>query len=150
MKFKKSESGRSMVEMLGVLAIIGVLSVGGIAGYSLAMRRHRANGVVDLAGKFALLAYNNYQQELINGKISNSTGNQSIYVSLTFDNAEIGNLPTGVIHIGGSGIYPDTTTGIDTIHVSARFDDDKLCQAVGAIVGKNCNNGSVRIDIKQN
>ena len=26
-----NESGRSMVEMLGVLAIIGVLSIGGIA-----------------------------------------------------------------------------------------------------------------------
>lgn len=26
------EKGRSMIEMLGVLAIIGVLSVGGIAG----------------------------------------------------------------------------------------------------------------------
>ena len=32
----KNESGRSMVEMLGVLAIIGVLSVGGIAGYTTA------------------------------------------------------------------------------------------------------------------
>ena len=30
-------AGRSMIEMLGVLAIIGVLSVGGIAGYSKAM-----------------------------------------------------------------------------------------------------------------
>ena len=30
-------AGRSMVEMLGVLAIIGVLSVGAIAGYSKAM-----------------------------------------------------------------------------------------------------------------
>ena len=30
----KNESGRCMIEMLGVLAIIGVLSVGGIAGYS--------------------------------------------------------------------------------------------------------------------
>ena len=29
--------GRSMIEMLGVLAIIAVLSVGGIAGYSKAM-----------------------------------------------------------------------------------------------------------------
>ena len=48
MKFKKLESGRSMVEMLGVLAIIGVLSVGGIAGYSLSMRRHRANQIVAL------------------------------------------------------------------------------------------------------
>ena len=34
-----SESGRSMVEMLGVLAIIGVLSVGGVAGYNFAMTR---------------------------------------------------------------------------------------------------------------
>ena len=32
--YKNEQSGRSMVEMLGVLAIIGVLSVGGIAGYS--------------------------------------------------------------------------------------------------------------------
>ena len=31
------QCGRSMIEMLGVLAIIGVLSVGGIAGYSKAM-----------------------------------------------------------------------------------------------------------------
>ena len=31
---RKAESGRSMVEMLGTLAIIGVLSVGGIAGYT--------------------------------------------------------------------------------------------------------------------
>ncbi|MBS6473139.1 MAG: hypothetical protein KH347_02690 [Acetobacter sp.] len=38
MTFKgTNESGRSMIEMLGVLAIIGVLSVGGIAGYSQAM-----------------------------------------------------------------------------------------------------------------
>ena len=38
-----NESGRSMVEMLGVLAIIGVLSIGGVAGYVLAMHRHMAN-----------------------------------------------------------------------------------------------------------
>ena len=38
--------GRSMIEMLGVLAIIGVLSVGGIAGYSKAMKKYQANKVV--------------------------------------------------------------------------------------------------------
>ena len=37
------ESGRSMVEMLGTLAIIGVLSIGGIAGYSYGMDKYRAN-----------------------------------------------------------------------------------------------------------
>ena len=33
--------GRSMIEMLGVLAIVGVLSVGGIAGYSKAMEKYK-------------------------------------------------------------------------------------------------------------
>ena len=42
-----NESGRSMIEMLGVLAIIGVLSVGGIAGYSKAMNKFKTNQVAD-------------------------------------------------------------------------------------------------------
>ena len=36
-------SGRSMVEMLGVLAIIGVLSVGAMAGYAKAMFKYKLN-----------------------------------------------------------------------------------------------------------
>ena len=36
-------TGRSMVEMLGVLAIVGVLSVGAIAGYSKAMMKYKLN-----------------------------------------------------------------------------------------------------------
>ena len=38
--------GRSMIEMLGVLAIIGVLSVGGIAGYSKAMEQFKVNKAI--------------------------------------------------------------------------------------------------------
>ncbi len=41
------ESGRSMVEMLGVLAIVGVLSVGGIAGYSQAMSKFKVTKAMD-------------------------------------------------------------------------------------------------------
>ena len=44
---KTNENGRSMIEMLGVLAIIGVLSVGGIAGYSKAMNKFKTNKVAD-------------------------------------------------------------------------------------------------------
>ncbi|MBR2136781.1 MAG: hypothetical protein IJ852_02325 [Alphaproteobacteria bacterium] len=47
MKTKTTQSGRSMIEMLGVLAIIGVLSVGGIAGYSKAMSKYRINKTAD-------------------------------------------------------------------------------------------------------
>ncbi len=37
------QQGRSMVEMLGVLAIIGVLSVGAMSGYSKAMMKYKLN-----------------------------------------------------------------------------------------------------------
>ena len=47
MMMKYNENGRSMVEMLGVLAIIGVLSVGGIAGYSKAMNKYKINKTTD-------------------------------------------------------------------------------------------------------
>lgn len=44
---KIEQSGRSMVEMLGVLAIIGVLSVGGISGYSKAMAKFKLTKAQD-------------------------------------------------------------------------------------------------------
>ena len=44
--YKNFEAGRSMIEMLGVLAIVGVLSVGGIAGYSKAMEKWKTNKVL--------------------------------------------------------------------------------------------------------
>ncbi len=47
MKTLQNETGRSMVEMLGVLAIIGVLSIGGIQGYTYAMNKYRANNVLN-------------------------------------------------------------------------------------------------------
>jgi len=47
MKNFSQESGRSMIEMLGVLAIIGVLSVGGIAGYSMAMSKFKTTKAID-------------------------------------------------------------------------------------------------------
>lgn len=42
-----SAMGRSMVEMLGTLAIIGVLSIGGITGYNYAFEKYWANETMD-------------------------------------------------------------------------------------------------------
>ena len=42
-----NERGRSMVEILGVLAIIAVLTVGGIIGYTYAMDYYRENETLD-------------------------------------------------------------------------------------------------------
>ena len=44
---KANEQGRSMIEMLGVLAIIGVLSLAGVAGYQKAMAKHKVNKTVN-------------------------------------------------------------------------------------------------------
>ena len=44
---KTNQTGRSMIEMLGVLAIIGVLSAAGLAGYSKAMAKHKMNRTIN-------------------------------------------------------------------------------------------------------
>ena len=54
-KNKTNETGRSMVEMLGVLSIIGVLSVGGISAYSTAMEKHKANELIAATMQEAVL-----------------------------------------------------------------------------------------------
>ncbi len=41
------QKGRSMIEMLGVLAIIGILSIGGLAGYSKAIEHYRINETIN-------------------------------------------------------------------------------------------------------
>ena len=43
----QAQQGRSMVEMLGVLAVIGVISLGGISGYRMAMNRYQANQIAN-------------------------------------------------------------------------------------------------------
>ena len=159
MKFKKSQSGRSMVEMLGVLAIIGVLSVGGIAGYSLSMRRHRANGVVDYASKLAVTFYGECQQRIMNGITHDNSAvcNMQSFPSWFSDSdtvtPEIGPLPSGIKGIGLSWI--DTVTNdYATVTLMATYEDQKLCQAVASVVGSSCINEDgylkTRIDIKQN
>ncbi len=154
MKKLKSQSGRSMVEMLGVLAIIGVLSVGGIAGYSLSMRRHRANQVVDLTSKYALYAYSICQQKILNGEYNNITICAE-NTAFNFKDAGIGNTPAGLLSgMGISTISTDEETGVDTVNVSMNFEDSKLCQAVASTAGSTCtkygNTYWVEIPIKQN
>jgi len=49
------QKGRSMIEMLGVLAIIGVLSIGGLLGYRRAVNNHQANQILDDANRLAFV-----------------------------------------------------------------------------------------------
>ena len=151
MNFKKLESGRSMVEMLGVLAIIGVLSVGGIAGYSLSMRRHRANAIVDVANKYSLVIYNACQQQILNGEINSisscDTSDKNKKVP-PLDEADIGTLPAGVHYVHKISFGQGYPGNVDLIGFSVEFDDDKLCQAVGAVTGSGCRGNTVHFETK--
>ena len=48
----KHQSGRSMIEMLAVLAIIGVVSIGGLLGYRRAVDTHKVNTIFDDVNRF--------------------------------------------------------------------------------------------------
>ena len=52
-----------MIEMLGVLAIVGGLSVGGIAGYSKAMKKFKINKTVDHVSQIATNIRTLYAQQ---------------------------------------------------------------------------------------
>ena len=54
---RKHEYGRSMVEILAVLAVVGILSIGGIAGYKLAVQRYQISDLVNKVTKFAFLVF---------------------------------------------------------------------------------------------
>ena len=55
-QIKQNENGRSMVEMLGVLAVVGVLSIGGVAGYRYAVDKMNANEIINELKKRAITA----------------------------------------------------------------------------------------------
>ena len=133
---KKNETGRSMVEMLGVLAIIGVLSIGGIAGYTMSMRRHRANQVVDALNKYAVVIYGACQKAFIDGDIPSLAECSSQHAYPTFQESGLGTIGEASIHglvntIGTNSIYDNVTTARIGVH----FRDKEICKSVRSIVG---------------
>ena len=68
--------GRSMIEMLGVLAIVGVLSVGGIAGYSKAMEKFKINKTIEQVAQIATNIRTLYAQQKSFSGLNNTTAIQ--------------------------------------------------------------------------
>lgn len=58
---KLNQKGRSMIEMLGVLAIIGILLSGGIAGYSKAMQSYKTNALIEKIQTIAIQIRKTYK-----------------------------------------------------------------------------------------
>ena len=84
------QCGRSMIEMLGVLAIIGVLSVGGIAGYTKAMEKIEANK----------------QMHQIQQLIYNTLANTDIFLREYNQNPQ-GTRHDGIIILNALGLLPE-------------------------------------------
>ena len=114
------------------------------------MRRHRANGVVDLVSKYALAAYTQCMQKFLGGEISPHSPWCNGDNVLSFENAGVGALPAGVTKMGMDQVLLRSDIGYDEVEMSVQFDDDKLCQAVASITGSICNDGFVQIGIKHN
>ena len=86
-------SGRSMIEMLGVLAIVGVLSVGGIAGYSKAMEKFKINKTIEQVAQIATNIRTLYVQQKSFSGLNNTTAIQ------------MGVVPDDMSTSGSSGYY---------------------------------------------
>ena len=131
---KKSQSGRSMVEMLGVLAVIGVLSIGGIAGYTIAMRRHRGNQILDLANKYSAIIYAACENGISNGTIQPS---EVGYYSCGYENmprySDSGLSPIADATFGVGGVNRKTGEVTTTVY----FKDVTMCKTVKSMLGRN-------------
>ena len=121
----EEQSGRSMIEMLGVLAIIGVLSVGGIAGYSKAMNKFKTNKVADNVAMIVTNIRTLYAQQKDYSGLNNYTAVQMGVVpdelvstlteqNQTLINAFLGQVvikATNVSGLDGETAAADGTTG---------------------------------------
>ena len=107
-------SGRTMVEMLGVLAVIGVLSVLMIYGYQVAMNKHYANETID-----------RLQRRAVTVASQTLTGSKS---NLSFDEND------GTYQIPNTVEYDDDIFRLQVLDVPEAV--CKQIQAIGWKVGK--------------
>ncbi|MBO5038161.1 MAG: type II secretion system protein [Alphaproteobacteria bacterium] len=75
---EREEFGRSMIEMLGVLAIVGILSVGAISGFQKAMFKYKLQKTTEEYNMFFQDTLK-YQKELVNLRRGQKPGEGNHY-----------------------------------------------------------------------
>ena len=114
--------GRSMIEMLGVLAIIGVLSVGGIAGYSKAMETYKINKLKQAITEIVTNTRTLYAQQ----------NPQNKYQGLDYSTAKNAGILTVDLH--NSDIYPSLSgnyyNSYKTFLIELSWISEKECVAL--------------------
>lgn len=137
---KQENQGRSMVEMLGVLAIIGILSIGAVAGYTLAMNRYKANRILDIASKLSVAVQSR-------SPIANPTPswNDQVYVAQLAGEVykEYGIDASG--NSGSMAEYETTFIVDENGSVNVYGSPAGIRTALGSILGENVSSGPIQV-----
>ena len=150
---RTNESGRSMVEMLGVLAIIGVLSVGGIAGYTMAMNRYRSNEIIDMANKLAVVAFSARETYAAmhngdsNGFTPPTLTSSGLYTSSAINGAKFTALTNPASFFTDTECQTAATVTQSARSVKIEIDfgtgGDNVCKAAASTLGTTCTGNKV-------
>lgn len=91
----QTQSGRSMIEMLGVLAVIGVLTVGGFSLISKVTTAHKSNVTIDEIGTLANKA-------------------RMIFHEYVYDKQKFSNTPDMNTYLYNAKAYPESLELVDS------------------------------------
>ena len=108
---KNNENGRSMIEMLGVLAIVGVLSVGGIAGYTKAMTQYRINKTINQITHVSQNIRAFYATQRGDNKYSNLRAYSTCFSGGSLSTSFSGYLCSGAAIVQKAKLVPDDVYG---------------------------------------
>lgn len=111
---KIEQSGRSMVEMLGVLAIIGVLSVGGISGYSKAMAKFKLTKAQDQLTMLLMNIRTTYATAPSYTGLATAT-------AIAYNLAPSDMVANAALHNAFGGAVTVTTVGANALNFSIQF-----------------------------
>ena len=143
MQNKTNQNGRSMIEMLGVLAVIGVLTVGGFSLVGKVSTSHRANTLVDEVGALANRTRTIFHEFVIDKTSENQVDtdmNQYICEARAYPESLEPTLSDNKCAAGSFTDkddakfdvirYRDTTTKIDYYYIKVSQLDKDLCMAL--------------------
>jgi len=122
-----AQSGRSMVEMLGTLAIIGVLSVGAIGGYSYGMDKYRANTIMNdvmLRSVDVIAQYDRTGDANLDSWPTTTAGGYTIGLENETIGIQVDNVPERICEMVFDGMINQATVKIGATEHDAPTDDD--------------------------
>lgn len=154
-----NEQGRSMIEMLGVLAIVGVLSVGGIAGYSKAMNKFKTNKLIEQVNMISTNIRTLYSSQksyeglgngaaIRTGVLPNEMYGDASNVSATDSSATITNAFAGSVKIQPGSVKEDSPSDNGAFVISMDKIPEAACVSIATTEwGGDAGGGLLAIEI---